>query len=122
MIEKEFNTEDVLSCSTSILCGKIDGVYQVMSFMMSQSLMTHQLPAAFDIISPIINEQHPQLKDACVDGLTQENIAARTLAWRQQFGDRLKLIQPENVSPISLFSGLEGKDVVLVVAEGEVKN
>lgn len=39
----QFKTCDILSCSTGILMGKMDGVYKVAEFLVGAPVWTHQL-------------------------------------------------------------------------------
>lgn len=61
---RTFKTEDVISATTGILCGSIDGVYDVLGYAVGDSLFTHQLPAASRAAEAGIVAQHPWLADA----------------------------------------------------------
>jgi hypothetical protein len=56
---------DILSTTTGRLLSRrhMDGIYDLLSFMTGESLMTHQLPRAVDSCGPALLAQHPQLVD-----------------------------------------------------------
>ena len=60
---KDFELGDVLSITMSRLVSRrgMDGIYDILSFMVGESLFTHQLPRVRDEVEPFILEQYPQL-------------------------------------------------------------
>lgn len=90
---KTFTIDDVLSAATGTLCSRrhMEGVYDIMSHLAGRSLMTHELPAAFQMYSPVLLARYPDLKHADVSGLSAENINARATAWAEQFGETLEI-------------------------------
>lgn len=62
-----FRTVDVLSVSTGKLLGDIDGVYQVMSYLVGRDVATHEIP--------IYRRQAAAAIRAAVDGLPDEAAA-----------------------------------------------
>lgn len=62
---KMFDLGDILSITTGYLVSPrhMDGVSDILSFMVRESLFTHVLPRASDACKPALLEQHPQLKN-----------------------------------------------------------
>lgn len=72
---------DLLSVTTGVLLSHdhIGGVYRVLNFLTDDSLMTHQLPAAVEVMRPVLLRQLPWLESlAAPKGVTTEEL----LAWR----------------------------------------
>jgi hypothetical protein len=65
MTHRSFHLGDVLSVTTGLLVSPrgMDGIYDVLNFMTSDDLMTHQLPRAVDESAPDMLRQHPDLAD-----------------------------------------------------------
>lgn len=64
---KEMSTVDVLMVATGIALhdeGGIAGVYRVLDWMTSESLMTHQLPRVAEEAAPILIAQYSMLGEA----------------------------------------------------------
>lgn len=63
MQTKEFHLGDVLSITTGYLVSPrhMDGIYDILSFMMGRRLWTHELPEASGICKPYLLEQFPYL-------------------------------------------------------------
>jgi len=60
----EFPTQDVVGATSGILLGDFDGIVKVLEFVLSDTLWTHQLPAASRASEPLIYAQHPWIADA----------------------------------------------------------
>lgn len=58
-MSRTFTTADILSCSTSRLCGQMGGVYEVLSHLAGRPLYTHELPKAFGVFETEIKRQLP---------------------------------------------------------------
>jgi hypothetical protein len=132
---KQFHLGDILSITTGVLVSPrgMDGVYDILNFMTSESLFTHQLPRAGRICGPALLRQHPELlavkgevfQDAvkpfandkqaagdAIDGLVKEKVAA--------FGEYLsvKALSLEEyvaIDPVEEAVALMGKERVIVV-------
>jgi hypothetical protein len=67
-MSRSFHLGDVLSITTGLLVSPrgVDALYDVLNFMTSDDLMTHQLPRAIDEASPDMLRQHPDLADVPV--------------------------------------------------------
>ena len=96
----KFKIQDVLSVATGTLCGDIGGVYEVCNFMTGDNLFTHQLPRAFESVSPVIYSQHPELLKANIasfvaaaasNEITKENILDYQAEWIREFGEEIEL-------------------------------
>lgn len=88
MQEIQFHIGDVLSAYTGILCGTMDGLYEILNYMTGDDLYTHQLPRASDEVRPYLLRQHPWLAsidqnwlrgDGCFKRV--EMLATRHGAW-----------------------------------------
>lgn len=62
---RDFELGDILSITTSRLVSRrgMDGVYDILGFMVGESLFTHQLPRVRDEVAPFLLEQYPQLAE-----------------------------------------------------------
>ena len=74
-MSKQFHTGTVLSIIGKALLSPegIGGVYEILDYMMSTRLFTHQLPAAADFCRPYLIKQLPQLADYDDKGINTEN-------------------------------------------------
>lgn len=65
MTARAFHLGDVLSVTTGRLVSNrhMDGIYDVLNWMTSDDLYTHQLPRAMDEAKPEVLRQHPDLAD-----------------------------------------------------------
>lgn len=59
-----FKTADVLTVTSGILLGDVDGIYKVCDYMTGVSNFTHMLPQAADKATPYLLAQHPFLVEA----------------------------------------------------------
>lgn len=61
----EFHIGDLITITDGHMVSPelMDGVYKILSYMTGDSLMTHQLITASDIMEPVLVEQHPWLKE-----------------------------------------------------------
>ena len=84
--EKEFASCDVLSTVTGVLISKIDGVYQVLSWMTGESVYTHQIPRISREATPVVVARHPHLQQA-IDEAEQVD-RTNWQQWRQTWEDR----------------------------------
>ena len=107
---KEFHISDVLSVTTGRLVSSrhMDGVYDILNFLTSDDLFTHQLPRAVRECEPWLRTQFPQLMEdapgilpmldvlrnriAAVSG-DKEAIGAVCAAWVEEI--RTSLNMPE---------------------------
>jgi len=59
----KFTTGQIISAGLGKLCCKMEGVYEIVNFLTSDNLYTHQLPRAFRACEAWVIEQHPWLKE-----------------------------------------------------------
>lgn len=69
MKTKMFSIGDILCITTGRLVSSrgIEGIYDILGFMMDETLWTHQLPDASKICKPLLLEQFPWLDSPEVD-------------------------------------------------------
>ena len=93
MASKKFHLGDVLSITTGRLVSQrhIDGVYDILNFMTSESLFTHQLPIVGDICKPALFEQHPQLKDVDASSVNEKNYKQWLAEQVAKYGEELSV-------------------------------
>lgn len=60
---RKFHVGDILSITSSLVVSPkgMDGIYDILNFMTSDSLFTHQLPDAAGECKPHLSEQFPDL-------------------------------------------------------------
>lgn len=77
-----FHLGDILSVTTRALVSPshMDGVYRILNHLTGDSLMTHQLPAAGEQMTPVLIAQFPQLAAVEVPQFTDKQHVDRWLA------------------------------------------
>lgn len=118
MVIQTFDLADVLSITTGILLSdrKMDGVYDILNFMVGEDLFSHQLPRARDAVLPSLLQQFPQLADVVVPKFdTPEAIGPWLQTQRDLFGDTFEVSPTpnamfENQNPITEFYGMMSKE------------
>jgi len=72
---RHFHLGDVLTVTTGRLLSPrhIEGLYDILNYLHSDNLFTHQLPRASDDAKPFLFEQHPHLKSVDDSGVTSDN-------------------------------------------------
>jgi len=73
MQTKQFAIEDVLSSIYGTLLCPIGNVYEFLNFLFDDNFFTHQLPKAGRQAMPIVEEQHPFLKEINLEGINTDN-------------------------------------------------
>lgn len=108
MTTKAFPTSSVLSVLTGRLLGKIDGVYEVTSFMAGESVYTHQIPRVSREAVPVILAMHPHLQAAIdeAEQVTPENWQQWLSTWTDRYGDEIAvpamtISEHERIDPLS---------------------
>lgn len=78
---KEFHIGDILSITTGRLVSPrhIGGVYEILGWMVSEDLMTHQLPRVGRECEPNLRRQHPDLAEVSVPDDVRDE--ASVMAW-----------------------------------------
>lgn len=94
---REFPMSAVLSVTTGKLLCAIDGLYDIMGFIMrDKGISTIGLAACSDIAKRTILAQHPQLSDIDASGIDRSNYREHLDRYIAQYGATLPL------SPIPL--------------------
>ena len=117
---KVFKIEVILSCIYGILLCKIGEVYECLNWCFNDAtLFTHQLPNAGRIACPLIEKQHPFLKNIFLSDINTEN-------WKEKL-EKIKSCNPHDIElyrigeyPSGLFSDLQNiidKDKIIVVVK-----
>ena len=72
---KEFHLGDVLSVTTGriVSINHMGGVYNVLRYIYSRPVFTHELPKLAEDVYDELIRQHPFLKDISGDDITREN-------------------------------------------------
>jgi hypothetical protein len=120
-MDKEFKLEEVLSAIYGILlCNDIGKVYEVLNFITGDNLFTHQLPRAGRQCQPLVERQHPFLKEIDLSGINTENWKERLDAIKAKYPNEIKLIPVadwQHIDPIKeaveMMGGDESKVITL---------
>jgi hypothetical protein len=122
METKIFATADVLSTITGRLIGKIDGVYEVLSWMTGESVFTHQLPRIGREATPVLVAAHPQLQQAIdeAEQVTPENYKQWRQTWEDRYGSEIAVPKftaesHERIDPLSELSEKVRPDKIIVI-------
>jgi hypothetical protein len=118
---RAFPLADILSVTTGKLLSRrhMDGIYDILSYMTEQDLMTHQLGDACDKAKPALLEQYPQLTDVRPpDGLDKHDLMAWLSNAEREHGDAFE-VQPlaswQHRDPIEDLCDKVGAEKVWVV-------
>ena len=120
--EKLFHLGDILSITTGLLVSNrhMQGVYEILNFMTSDDLYTHQLGRAATECKPALLTQHPQLARITGADVTPENFEMWLESQCAEFGDQL-MITPlpeqahEFIDPISELAEIVHPSNIIVV-------
>lgn len=91
---KDFHIGDILSVTTGRLVSPrhIGGVYDILGWMVGESLMTHQLPRVSRECEPHLKAQHPDLNEIVVpDSVNSEE---SLLFWLAEQTERYGVTRP----------------------------
>lgn len=121
--QKLFHLGDILSITTGRLVSKnnIGGVYEILNFMTSDNLFTHQLGRASDECKPALLAQHPQLATVTGEEVTAENFNGWFEAQCAEYGNAL-MVQKlpahahEFIDPMSELAEKIHPDKIVTVA------
>ncbi len=81
-----FSTGQILSVTTGKLLCEIGGVYELLNYLLSDNLFTHQLPRASSDVLPFIHEQLPWTTEVTGDEVTAENWRERLRFYCSRYG------------------------------------
>lgn len=108
METKSFPIANVLTIVTGRLLCEMGGIYEILNWMTSESLYTHQLPRVGREAKPVLLAAFPQLQDASEAAVvvTHENHLEWLAFWKGKYGEALdvpKMTQNEHerIDPIS---------------------
>ena len=89
MTTKTFHLGELLSVTTGVLMSPkgIGGVYDILNWMSSDDLFTHQLPRVCDECKPYLLKQFPRLAGADLSGITPENFTDRLAGLVSLYGE-----------------------------------
>lgn len=121
---KAFATGAVLSVVTGCLVSEnhIEGVYEVLNWMMGESLFTHQLSRVGREAVPVILEIRPDLEVTIEEAeqINSENWKMWLDEWKSRYGEmievpRMNIAEHERIDPMSEFVGMVRPDQIIVV-------
>jgi len=92
MESKIFKIEEVLSAIKGMLLCDIGKVYEVLNFLTSDNLFTHQLPRAGRECAPIVYKQYPWMEGIDLSDINQENWKEKLAAIKGIFSNEISLI------------------------------
>lgn len=106
------NREFPLGCILSVTTGKLvaedhmSGFYEILNYMTSDNLFTHQLPRAAGACKPSLLAQHPRLELLSGDDINNENWEEWLSAAKEIHGSHLPVAplsehEWERIDPIS---------------------
>ena len=120
---KQFHLGDILSIMTGRLVSPrhIEGVYDILGYMLDDQLYTHQLPRASRECQPYLLEQHPQLALVTGEEVTMENWQSWLEARVREYGEYLEVfpVRPEDVvhkDPLEELAEMVPPEKIIVVA------
>jgi hypothetical protein len=126
---KVFHLGDVLSIITGRLVSPryLDGVYDILSFMIGDSVYTHQIPQAIKECRPYLLIQFPQLAEIDTSDVNIENRATWLTEKVARYGEEFEVKSlPNNVywfkSPIAEAVETVGAEKVVVVEIDRAKS
>lgn len=91
---REFPLASILTVTTGrFLCPDVGDLYEILDYLTSTKLLTHQLPAAAEAVRSGVIEQHPQLADVAVppEVADQAWVAPWLAGQRERYGQSLPL-------------------------------
>jgi hypothetical protein len=127
---REYDLGDILSVTTDRLVSPrhVDGLYDLLGFMVGEPVWTHQLPRASRECKPDLLKQHPQLRQVVVPEWEfgpEDDAKAIVYAWLDEqkaiYGDTLPVtpLGPEDHTRIDPISELKmmRPDMPIIVVE-----
>lgn len=90
---KTFHIGDVLSITTGKLVSPrhMDGIYDILNFMLGANLFTHQLGYASEECRPVLLKQFPQLAEVDASGVNENNLASWLVEQSTKYGEYLEV-------------------------------
>jgi hypothetical protein len=118
MDKKTFKIEEVLSAIYGILLCDIGRVYEVLNFVTGDNLFTHQLPRAGRQCQPLVEKQHPFLKEIDLSGINPENWKDRLAEIKAKYPNTIDLLAVndwQHINPITEAIEMRGGDQSKVI-------
>jgi len=123
---RDFHIGDILSVTTGRLLSPrgVGGVYDILNFMTSDTLYTHQLPRASDECRPELLRQHPKLVVIDASGIDRMNWRQKLAEWAVEFGETLSVSPLPNhaheyIDPVSELTENVHPSKIIVVKRNE---
>jgi len=116
----KFKASEVVSVATGRLCCDIGRVYEILNYLTSDNLFTHQLPRASRVCEPFLKQQLPWLNDLNPEECNTENWQGWLRSVVEAHGDEHELTPlPEGawtyISPIVEAESMMGKKEGVIV-------
>jgi hypothetical protein len=118
-MKKTFKLEEVLSAIYGTLLCEIGKVYEVLNFVTGDNLFTHQIPRAGKQCQPLIEKQHPFLKEIDLTGINPENWKGRLAAIKSKYQNEIDLLpvnEWQHVDPTKEAVDMMGGDESKVIS------
>ncbi len=119
---KKFHLSDILTITTGRLLSNrgMDGVSDILNFLTTDDIFTHQIPRAMKICHPFVLQQLPQLNRVGDGPTSNEELDVWLNEQYSTFGEELELepIPPMawlSRDPVQELEEIVGKDKVIVV-------
>lgn len=95
--QREFTTGAVISAATGKMCCDLDELYEILGWLVDDTLMTHQLPAASRAVEDDLKRQHPWVADLDTSVVDRDNVRAWYADVCETHGARISVHRPESV-------------------------
>jgi hypothetical protein len=88
-MSKKFHIGDLLSITTGKLVSPrhMEGIYDILNFMTSDNLFTHQLPRACEECKPFLLEQMPWLSEITAEKVNSDNWESWLAKMVEKYGE-----------------------------------
>lgn len=73
---EEFHISDILTVTTGkmISIRNMEGLYDILNYMSSDNLHTHQLPRVMDLCKPYLLKQFPKFADIDISKVSEDSL------------------------------------------------
>jgi hypothetical protein len=89
---RKFKLEEVLSAISGIVLCEVDNIYKVLDFVTGKDLIITAIPSAIEQCKPVIEDQHPFLKEIDLTGINSDNWKERLDAIKEKYPNEIELI------------------------------
>jgi hypothetical protein len=94
---REFTTGAVITVATGKMCADIGEIYEILNWLIGESLMTHQLPAASRAVEADVLRQHPWISELDTNSVNRENVRAWYDEIVERYGPRTTVSRTEGI-------------------------